>query len=411
MDAVLRCRMTIEPIYHPGMAAFNHPSASREAPHSLPTRLATGRGRRLAFTGMVTLLLVACAGEDPYRMPPRSPESIRADIANRIPTTVSNRAAWASDIHGAFVAMNIAPSTPNICAVLAVIEQESTYNADPAVPNLAKISREEIFRRAERAGAPAFGVTMALQLKSPTGKTYDERLAAVKTEQDLSLMYEDFINEVPLGKQLFEGYNPVHTAGPMQVSIGYAEQHSKVRPYPHAIKTSLRHEVFTRRGGLHFGIAHLLDYPAPYGEQMIYRFADFNAGQLASRNAAFQNAVAVASGIKLDLDGDLVPRTAGKEGVGQTEAATILLAPQLGMDSASIRAALASGEASASFNDSKLYTQVFVLAARKAGRDLPRAVVPKIVLQSPKITRKLTTEWFAQRVDARYQQCLGRNNS
>jgi outer membrane receptor protein involved in Fe transport len=72
-----------------------------------------------------------------------------------MPSSVANRAAWASDLQLLLAALKIEPSDANVCAVLAVTEQESTFRADPAVPNLAKISRDEIFKRADDAGVPA----------------------------------------------------------------------------------------------------------------------------------------------------------------------------------------------------------------------------------------------------------------
>ena len=60
------------------------------------------------------------------------------------------------------------------------------------------------------------------------------------------------------------------------------------------------------------------------------------------------------------------------------------------------------------FEQSELYRRVFALADSRAGKPVPRAVVPAIDLQSAKFTRKLTTEWFAQRVVTRHRQCLTR---
>jgi hypothetical protein len=48
------------------------------------------------------------------------------------------------------------------------------------------------------------------------------------------------------------------------------------------------------------------------------------------------------------------------------------------------------------------------LAEKAEGKSLPRAVLPGILLKSPKITRKLTTAWFAKRVDERHQRCMAR---
>jgi len=194
----------------------------------------------------------------------------------------------------------------------------------------------------------------------------------------------------------------VRTGGPMQVRVDFAERHA--RGYPYTSAGSIRREVFDRRGGLYFGIKHLLGYPADY-PRPLYRFADFNAGWYASRNAAFQNAVSRASGIKLALDGDLIIH--GSSQAGQTEKAVRSLASKLDMSDTAIRNALERGDTEG-FEKTRLYEKVFELADKRAGKRLPREVLPGIRLESPKITRNLTTAWFANRVNDRYLACMKR---
>ena len=360
------------------------------------------RGTRAVLLAAALTVLAGCSAPTP---PPR-PDEVRARIARLLPATLADRSGWATDIHAAFAALEIRPVTPNLCAMLAVIEQESGYNPDPVVPGLAKIARAEIDRRAARLHVPQFIVRAALAMDSPNGTPYDARIAAVRTEQDLDRIFQDFIASVPMGRRLLGGANPVRTGGPMQVSIGFAEQHAQVRPYPYAVAGSIRHEVFSRRGGVYFGMAHLLGYPTSY-PRLLYRFADFNAGLYASRNAAFQQAVSHASGIPLDLDGDLVRYGGGRDDIGPTEVAVRTLAPTLGLSDGQIHRALLRGR-SQRFEDTGLYEAVFALAERQARKPLPRAMMPRIRLDSPKITRKLTTEWFATRVEKRYRSCMAR---
>ncbi len=353
-------------------------------------------------------MLAGCASEE--RLPdtlPARPADVQAKIGKLLPETLRDKHAWAVDIYAAFAALEIAPTAANTCAVLAISEQESGFRADPAVPQLAKISWDEIDNRAKRMGIPAFAVRIALKISSPNGKSYGERIDAAKTERDLSEIFEDLISEVPLGQRLFAGLNPVRTGGAMQVGIAFAERHAKARGYPYPVSGSIRREVFTRRGGLYFGIAHLLDYPADY-DRALYRFADFNAGRYASRNAAFQNAVSLASGIPLELDGDLILHGAISDSApGSTERAVRAIGKTLALGQDDIRDALELGERQA-FGKSTLYERVFALAERMERKPLPRAVLPQIDLHGPKIKRKLTTEWFANRVDGRHQRCLER---
>lgn len=361
-----------------------------------------------ALAVTVVALFSGCASPR-SNTPAIDPDEARTEIARRLPPKVANPTGWSIDIFAAFESLGIAPTSENICAVAAVTEQESNFQVDPAVPGLPGIARREIDTRASSHGIPKLVVAAALELNSPTGKSYRERLENARTERALSELYEDFIGMVPLGSRLFADLNPVHTGGPMQVSIAYAEQHAREKKYPYPVTGNIRHEVFTRRGGLYFGIAHLLDYPAPY-DDMLFRFADYNAGHFASRNAAFQNAVSIASGTPLALDGDLLRHGAGADEPSKTELAIRKVATRLDMSPAQIRNDLERGEGE-SFERTRLYSRVFALADKTRARAVPRAVVPRIRLESPKIRRKLTTDWFAHRVADRYKRCLLRGGS
>lgn len=241
---------------------------------------------------MALVLLQGCAGRR-EEAPEADPAKVRAQLLRLLPAQVKDREGWAKDIQAAFEAQRIAPSKSNLCAVLAVTEQESTFTADPQVPNLGRIARQEIDRRAARLHIPKLLVDGALKTPSGNGKSYQQRLQTVRSEKQLSELYDEVVARLPLGKTLLGGLNPVHTGGPMQVSIDFAEKHARDYPYSH--EGTIRQEVFSRRGGMYFGIAHLLGYPANY-ERQLYRFADFNAGWYASRNAAFQAALSKVTG-------------------------------------------------------------------------------------------------------------------
>ncbi len=339
---------------------------------------------------------------------PPSEHEIRAMVTRLIPVTARDRSGWADDLHDAFSRLDL-PHAPQVyCAAIAIIEQESSFQADPVVPDLPAIVWRELEQRGGKYGIPRLLISAAMLKTSPDGRSYSQRIAALKTEKQLNALFEDMIAELPAGKTLFAGYNPVRTGGPMQVSIAFAEEFAREKAYPYPVNRSIRDEVFTRRGGLYFGSAILLDYPAPY-DDVTYRFADFNAGRYSSRNAAFQAALARVSGKPMTLDGDLLRYRNGRpaEQPSEIEATLQALSGKLRLSPREIRRDLLL-EKSAAFGQSPLYLRLFAVADQAADSVLPRQAMPQIDLKSPKITRKLTTEWFARRVEGRYRNCLAR---
>src|SRR5688572_8338280 len=133
----------------------------------------TTGGIRIGVLLAAVGLLAACTSSR-VTEPPVDPDVVRADISKRLPASAKNREGWAIDIFAAFEALSIKPTPQNICAAIAVTEQESTFQVNPPVPQLPEIARREIDARAARYNIPRMVVTAALNLRSSNGATYTD---------------------------------------------------------------------------------------------------------------------------------------------------------------------------------------------------------------------------------------------
>ena len=349
-------------------------------------------------------------------MPPSPPvpvvdaAEVRGLALRLLPRTIADRNGWANDIATSFASLGIPALPHKLCALAAVIEQESTWSADPPVAGLARIAREQLDKKREAYGIPTPVFELALSKTSPTGRTYRQRLDSLRTERELSDLYEDIVREIPFGATFLGGQNPVRTGGSTQVSISWSDQLLKQKAYPWQPHEGARKEVFKRRGGIYFGAAMLLDYPVSYN-RMIYRFADYNAGRYSSRNAAVQSLLAQLTGQAIAPDGDLLRYRAGeplptRSDPSQAWTALKALQAPLGLSDSQIERDLRL-EKRFEFEQSETWRRLMALAAQR-GLSPEHARLPDLLLQSPKITRPLTTAWFANRCEARYRSCLAR---
>ncbi|MBL8789451.1 MAG: DUF1615 family protein [Rhizobiales bacterium] len=347
-----------------------------------------------------------------------------ASLIRRAEKGVDDAQGWAIDLLDVLQLHDLSRSRENVCAVIAVVDQESGFVADPAVPGLGKLSEQAL--RDKLARLPVAGkAALGWLERTPSPQTsFMSRIRAARTERDLDLVYRALIQHagqksglgevVQLGflNRLIEDRNEIDTAGSMQVSVKFALDMAKRRRWlPMMLDDvyAVRDQLYTRHGGLYYGIPQLLDYETGYSRKL-YRFADYNAGRYASRNAAFQKIVAELSGEALALDGDLLSYAgAGKANATVTASEKAIRKAvkrhALGLGDTDIRNDLLE-EKKAKFVSTRTYTALRDAYARKTGRQPAFAMVPEIGLASPKIQRRMTTRIFAESVDRRYQSCM-----
>ncbi len=390
-----------------------------------------GRRARACLALAFALGVAACSGG---RQPPGAwpgsgtlPRLSAADITALVPK-IPDRAAWGKAVADALVANGLETEPPAVCAVLAIIGQESGFHEDPMVPGLAKVVQTRLAAYQSRLGplgGPIFRRLLAARAPADP-RSFDDRLQAVRTERDLDLVFRDMLayyegaypgafGAAQLAGKLFDvrsfaELNPITTAGPMQVSVEFAEAWAREH---HGQPASVRDALYTRDGGVYYGTARLFGHPAGYSK-MLYRFADYNAGVYASRNAALQAQLSRVTGRKLVLDGDFLAY--GRDGDPTDEVTQTMLALRLFRDlyrtNLSDRRLRddARREKTLAFESTETYRAIKAVYQEEMGAVPDYAVVPQVMLDSPKLSRPRSTAWFAQSVDRRFASCLSAAN-
>ena len=365
---------------------------------------------------VVLSLLSACGTPEP----PADEGLSVSEVAQYLGKDCDDPEGWASDLRNALKAIDKPVDEEHVCTVVAIIEQESSYEADPAVPGLGTIARREMEAGLSLLGPLAENGVDFLLKPVPEGASmsFSDRLEKVRTEQQLDRFFRDLARHysgpasaVPFATEIleakFEKLNPVTTAGSMQVSVSWAQAAAKSEGIP---RRTVRDLLYTRAGGLRWGVARLFVHEADYDDP-IYRFADFNAGQYASRNAEFQTQLSTVMDLKLAADGDLLAyKKNGRSQEGETMGALLawrsLHAPDI--PERQIRRDVGK-EKEQRFESTLTWERLRASFQEKSGEAPGYARLPNVELDSPKMSKSRSTAWFAKNVKRRYTACLERD--
>ena len=149
---------------------------------------------RIAFA----VWLAVALAQPPLAQASAEPALSRSDVqrlAHRIIAGNKDPDGWGKDIWDALSNNGIATRHGNVCAVMAVIEQESTFTANPRVKGLGALAEREIEDKLSQIPmlpqAAAQGVKWFLANRPTPAKSYLKLIRAARSERDLDLVFRN----------------------------------------------------------------------------------------------------------------------------------------------------------------------------------------------------------------------------
>jgi hypothetical protein len=378
-------------------------------------------------TALLGLVLgTGCRKPEPPPPAARPARTLSApEVVRLLPPELVDADGWARDLLSAFSAAGIAANLERVCGAVAILQQESGFQVDPPVPGLADMVRTRLDELAGRLGPPGRAAVQKLLAERRPGdtRTFAQRLRGLRTERDLDLLFRDMLAaaharhpvvyraanvlDTVFRRSQLEDLNPVGTAGSMQVGARWVLTHDKGQ-YKDA--DAVRDVLFTREGGLRWGVQRLWAYVAHY-PRTLFRFADYNAGEYASRNAAVQRALSRLTGQSLATDGDLLAYDVHAEPRAEESASLKALLAfaegEKGLSAADVRRDVLL-EKRAEFDGTPTYRALERAYQARFGAPLPPAELPDLELSSPKLKGRYTTARYARAVNSHFRTCLGR---
>ena len=148
----------------------------------------------------LSLSLVAC-GDGSWWSKNNEPTLEEDQIKRLIPPRVNNRNSWAKDIFSITDQLDIPQTKKNICSIVAVVDQESNFVADPQVPGLGEKAVKEVQDRLEEKfkdklgdglGGTVAGYFQEVLKNQPIPEdNYLSQMRRVKTERELDELYRE----------------------------------------------------------------------------------------------------------------------------------------------------------------------------------------------------------------------------